>query len=169
MTLRTFRQYALGFGSNTAQVVCQIDGNTIFSGPVTTLYQPRPSLPDPGQAIDNIAWSWQGDADFTGSQNMSLTVTGSELVLGTTSANNPYADAAVFDWVFQKEVDGTFYYEPFSNVSIDGVPVSKPNQADLTGQWWWAIPAGSTFSATLNIMAAVVPPPPPDLTTPPPG
>lgn len=163
MTDRIFRQHALGFGSTPAQVTCQIEGNTIYSGAVTALNQPKPALPDPTYKIDNIAWTWQGDADFTGTQNMIITVSGADLLLGDTLANNPYGiDTNDFGSFYFTTVDGVIYADPFTNEKIDNVSQSGPYDPNLRGQWWWWIPAGSTFSATLNIEAAVAPPPEPN-------
>lgn len=155
MTDRTFQQRAQAYGSSPCQVVCQIDGNTVFSGSVTTLDQPFPSLPDP-DFTTVPAWSWQDSPDFTGTRQFTVSVTGSTLLLAQTFANDPYGNVANLDQFgsfYSKEVDGVVYNDPFTNETIDGVLQSGPYVPDKTGQWWWQIPAGSTFAATLNIKA----------------
>lgn len=158
MTSRTFQQHALAFGSTPCQVVCQIAGNTVYSGTVTTLDEPKPSLPDQTYTIDNVAWSWQGNADFAGTQSMAITVTGSDLLMAATLANNPYGNANLHSTFYSIDVDGVTYTDPLTEEAIDGVPQSGPYNPSLQGQWWWWIPAGSTFTATLHVDA----PPPPE-------
>jgi hypothetical protein len=160
MTDRTFQQWAQGYGSTPCQVICQIDGNTVFSGTVTTLDQPFPSLPDPEYIGPPAAWSWQDSADFTGTKQLTISVTGSDLLLAQTFANNPYGNVANLDQFksfYQQEIDGVVYYDPFTDETIDGVVQPGPFVPETTGQWWWRIPAGSTFAATLHIVAAAPP------------
>jgi hypothetical protein len=44
-----------------------------------------------------------------------------------------------------------------TNVSIDGIPTSAPTPRPdgLTGDWYWIVPAGSTITFDLNIVAGV--------------
>lgn len=166
MTDRTFQQWAQGYGSTPCQVTCQIDGNTVFSGTVTTLDEPLPSLPDPEFIGPPVAWSWQDASDFTGTRQFTVSVTGSTLLLAQTFANDPYGNVANLDQFgsfYSHEIDGVVYNDPFTNETIDGVPQSGPFVPENSGQWWWQIPAGSTFSAILNITA----PEQPDPETPP--
>jgi hypothetical protein len=153
MTDRTFNQYALGFGSGQAEVVCQIDGNTVFSGTVTTVDQPMPSLPNFSYVIDNVAWSWTAPADFSGTQQLVITVSNSDLLLGQTLANNPAGNADIFSIFYKVEVDGVVYADPFTNETINGVAQAGPYDPAIVGQWWWIIPAGSTFAATMHVSA----------------
>lgn len=164
MTDRTFQQYAQGYGSTPAQVTFQIDGNTVFSGSITTVDQPWPSLPDPDFIAPAMAWTWQDQADFEGTKQISIAVTGSPVLLGQTFANNPLGNVAFIDQFnsfYSQEIDGVTYFDPFTDEAIDGVALSGPFQASTPGQWWWTIPAGSTFTATMHVNAAL-PPTPPD-------
>jgi hypothetical protein len=45
MTTRNFIQYGQAFGAATASITATIDGTVVFSGPVSTLDTPFPSLP----------------------------------------------------------------------------------------------------------------------------
>jgi hypothetical protein len=163
MTDRTFQQWAQGYGSTPCQVVCQIDGNTVFSGTVTTLDVPLPSLPDAEYMGPPVAWSWQDSADFSGTKQFTVSVTGSTLLLAQTFANNPYGNVAnleEFGSFYSREIDGIIYHDPFTNETIDGVVQQGPYEPTESGQWWWTIPAGSTFAATMNVIAATPPTPP---------
>lgn len=161
MTDRTFQQHALAFGATPTQVVYQINGNTVFNGPVTTVDQPMPVLPNTEYSIDNIAWTWTNDATFSGTQSISIAVTGSALMLAQTAANNPLGNAEVFGSFYSVEVDGVKYTDPFTEETIDGTALSGPYDPALPSQWWWRIPSGSTFTATMHVEA------PPPLETPP--
>lgn len=156
MTDRTFRQHALGFGTVPAQVTFQINGNTLFAGSVTTVDEPYPELPNLEYQLDNVAWSWTNPADFEGTQQITISVNGSDLLLADTSANNPAGNLTIFGSFYSINIDEVTYKDPFSNEAIDGITQSGPYDPAIPGQWWWFIPAGSTFSATLHVNA---PPP----------
>lgn len=152
MLQRTFRQYAQGFGSAPVQAVVTIDDVTVFSGTVNTLNQPAPPMSDSGTTLDNLAWSWQGDAAYQGTRAITVAVTGSTLVLGQTLANSPYNDdGALWGQVWSQEINGVRYFDPFTDVRIDGIAQSTNFTAAQVGQRWWRIPAGSTWTATMNI------------------
>ena len=153
MTDRTFQQYAQAYGSSECQVTCQINGNTVFSGAVTTLDQPWPSLPDPDFPEPALGWTWQDSADFQGTKEISIAVSGSNLLLGQTFANDPYSNVAEFGPFYEVEIGNVIYFDTFTNEAIDGTAQSGPYQEQTPGQWWWNIPAGSVFTATMHINA----------------
>ena len=163
MTLRTFQQHALGFGIIPAQVIFQINGNTVFSGAVTTLDQPRPSLPNPEYSVDNVAWTWQDDAEFSGTKSITVSVSDSPLLLANTLADNPYSNVVNYSAFYTVEIGNVSYADPFTNETIDGIAQSGPYNPELSGQWWWHIPAGSTFSATMHV-TGLTPTEPPEPT-----
>ena len=158
MTSRIFQQHALAFGETPTQVVCQIDGNTVFSGSVTTLDEFMPALPDAAYHVDNIAWSWEQDAEFTGTRSITITVTGSPLLLGQTWANNPLANVAnaanTYGAFYSFQVGNANCYDPLTDVTINGQPKIRYDDPALEGQWYWRIPANGTLAATLNVNAA---------------
>lgn len=166
MTLRTFRQYAQGFGAVPAQVVFQIDGNTVFSGAVTTLDQPMPSLPSIDYTIDNVAWTWQDDAEFAGTKSITVSVSDSPLILAMTLADNPYSNVESYGAFYSVDIGNVSYADPFTDETINGVSQSGPYNPELPGQWWWRIPAGSTFTATMHVMAPPEPTVEPEPETP---
>ena len=152
MTSRTFQQHAQGYGPNPAQVTVQIDGNTVFAGTVSTLDQPMPMMPNSDLVLDHEAWSWQDDSTFSGTKSISIGVTGSSLLLGTTLANS-VGNAELYTAFYSVDIDGVSYPDPFSDVTIDGIPQSGQYNPDLPGQWWWTIPAGSNFNAIMHVTA----------------
>lgn len=157
MTQRTFHQQALGFGTIPCNVTVTLDGEIIYQGPVATIDEPMPQLPRTDYVISNMAWSWQLPTDFAGTKNLSIAVTGSTLYLAQTLADNPYAYvpdlASRYQAFFTIEVDGVLYSDPFTDETIDGVPLSGPYRPDEQGQWWWAIQPGSLFTTVLHVAA----------------
>jgi hypothetical protein len=157
MPNRTFKQYALAFGAQPATVTVKLDNAVIYSGPVNAANEPIPPLPNSSYQVDNVAWTWEANADFQGTQALEITVAGSPLLLARTDANNPYLDPAVFGEFYNVTVDGVQYSDPLTNEAINGQAQAGPYRPDEIGQWWWRIPVGATFTATMNFLAAPQP------------
>lgn len=168
MTTRTFRQQGIGYGPAT-NVTVKIDGTIVFSGPVPTLDQPPPSLPNPNLQITDTLYTWTNDVSYSGQQSFELTVSSGMVMLTEALANytdlfNPATGNVVIpgnanDYLvfFEEVVDGVTLTDPFTNEAIDGEPqIEHPDPTQLRGQWWWIVPAGSTFTATLNTSAGNV-------------
>jgi hypothetical protein len=156
MTTRTFKQYGQAYGSVPASITATIDGTVVFSGPISTLDTPFPSLP--GNIITPEIFTWTNSLDFTGTQSFSIAVTGSPLLLSGTLADHCIANNATeFGVVFSFDDDGVMVADPFTNVAIDGVAKQRgPDNTAFPGQWQWLIPAGSTLTAVLNINPPVL-------------
>jgi len=163
MTTRTFRQHAQGFGAATTNITVKLDGQEIFSGPVVTENAPLPVLPNPAFSVANEAFTWEKDTAFSGTMALEISVSGSPLLLANTVANYP-TDAPEFagDFMgFYSYQDGeTLISDPFSDEQIDGISVSRNEDPSLSGQWWWTIMPGSTFTCTVSVAPSLIPPPP---------
>jgi hypothetical protein len=162
MTVRLFRQHAQGYGSQPTNVTVKIDGVDIYSGSVSTINTPVPCLPDSDVKINNVAWGWDDTAEFAGTRELSISVSGSPLLLAETLANNPHAGniQPEMEWLafYCKDINGVKYFDPLSNQAIDGVAQRTAAQGvGNTGQQWWIIDAGSTFTATVNVDAVELP------------
>jgi hypothetical protein len=169
MTIRNFTQCGQAYGSTTASITATVDGTVVFSGPVSTLDQPVPVRPDPeANVITSEIFTWTNTVDFAGTQSYSIAVTGSPLLLGFTGADHVVANnVAEFLNFYSFETYGVTVSDPLSNVAIDGVAYQRGfDNSELQGQWQWLIPAGSTFTATLNVNAGVEPTPPEEPTAP---
>lgn len=165
MTTRTFVQQGQGYGATPVNITVKIDGNTIFSGPVPTVDAPPPTLPNLDLQITSNLYTWTNDVSYSGQQTFELTVNDGSLLLTKSFANyTPIYDEATgnitpgnestYASFFYEMVDGVIINDPFTNEQIDGVPqIEHPDPASLSGQWWWQIPNGSTFTATLNTNA----------------
>lgn len=167
MTTRKFFQQGQAYGPNTGVITAKIDGNIVFQGPVTTLNEPLPQLPQLDLEIKNVLFSWTNDVFFAGSQTMEITVENAVLLLTNSAAN--FAPTVANGVPTGNETTFSSYYfettpeggssDPLTNESINGVIQMEPDHTDpLTGQWWWRIPPGGTFSATVNIQAGNIAP-----------
>jgi hypothetical protein len=161
MTTRNFIQYGQAYGSTPASITATIDGTVVFSGPVTTV-----DLPLPGRGNTSVSdlptlFTWTNTVEFVGAQSFSIAVTGCQLVLDCTAADNTAANSiSEFCSFYKQTIGNVTVYDPFTNVTIDGMAMQRgPNNDELSGQWQWLIPAGSTFTATLNVDAGFLPPP----------
>jgi hypothetical protein len=157
MTTRIFKQFAQGFGSETVQVTVTLGGNLIYSGTVATLDQPLPPMPSEGVIIDNVAWQWEESADFEGQKSLEIAVTSGTLLLADSFANNPKMVKTTPESEFLRHytaiVDGVAYEDPLTEAKSNGIPLTGPYNPELSSQWWWKIPAGTTFTAVWHTQA----------------
>jgi hypothetical protein len=153
MTTRNFKQCGQAYGATPASITATIDGTVVYTGSVPTIDQPVPVRPDPAANIATPEiFTWTNTVDFRGSQSYSIAVTGSPLLLGDTSADHCANDVAQFNSFNNYLIDGVLISDPFTNVAIDGVAMQRgPDNTTFSGQWQWLIPAGSTFTAVMNI------------------
>lgn len=161
MTVRTFKQFAQGYGATPTSITVKLDGQEIFSGEIATENAPLPSLPDSSVQILNEIFTWEKDTTFTGTMALEISVQGSPLLLADSLANYhidlpEYADKYL--GYYSEVIDGVTYTDSFTNEQIDGISVSRSENPALSGQWWWTIMPGSTFTATVNILASLPPP-----------
>ena len=164
MTTRTFKQLGQGYGAFPTIITAKIDGVEVFSGEVQTANQLLPSLPDLSVQLDNNLFSWTRSTDFVGTMTLEISVQGSPLLLGNTVADyfvDSPENQGVFNSIYSYEKDGVIYFDPLDNEAIDGISVSRVDDPELPGQWYWKIMPGSTFTATVNVQASQLPPAPP--------
>ena len=163
MTTRTFKQCGQAYGSTPASITATINGTEVFSGPVPTVDQPLPTLPELSANVSlPTLFTWTNTVDFAGTQSFSIAVTGSQLLLDFTGADYCGNRKEEFKNFYRYEIGGVIVADPLTNVAIDGLAMQRgPDNSQFSGQWQWVIPAGSTFTATLNVSAGIEPPPPP--------
>lgn len=169
----------MAYGSSAPTLTVTLDGTEIFSGaaPVTNSDLPSGEIAD-AVNFGSEAFSWTAEDTFEGTQALSVTVTGSSpFLMGMTKANKVWGDAppgydrndptspqptAAADTVFgpfynvYNAADNTIYSDPLSDVQIDGV---NQTSGGNPGQHFWVIPAGSTFTATVNVRRGALPDP----------
>jgi hypothetical protein len=102
------------------------------------------------------------DIDFMGPVNMTISVTGCILMVAGTHANYQAQDgdhASIINVDYAQIIDGVTCDDPFTNVRINGVPITRGISAldpdgtlvTLLGQWCWRVGSGCLFEATLNV------------------
>ena len=75
MTTRTIQIYGYGFGPTPADITVVSNGSTVFSGTITTVDQPVPTLPNLSLVADPVViTSFDIPVDFTGLLSMSCQV-----------------------------------------------------------------------------------------------
>lgn len=156
MTVRTFRQHGLGYGVEPCNITATIDGNVVYSGNVSTLDAEMPGY-SPGNGTIGVAlFEWTNPMDFAGTQALEIAVSGSPLLLTHTHANFSYSKGNVnmYGPIFHYRFEDQFpMWDPLSEVHINGNPYTRPTEPMVASQWHWVIPAGTTFTATVNIQA----------------
>ena len=165
MTTRTFKQQGQAYGSSPASIVATINGTVVYSGTVNTIDEPIPTFPNLDINPNAELFTWEQDVTSSDSSTLELTVTGAPLLLtqslanytGKANVDNPgttiSSGPTEFLSFYNTSIGNVVYSDPFSNVEIDGVPQERDNS--MTGQWYWLIPVGSTFTAVINTLAGV--------------
>ena len=143
-----------GWGTGTASITAELDGQTVFSGDVemvefgedTASMQTAPTL-----------FTFELPVDFEGAKKMKITVGKMPVRFGTVVANYAEVD---YDEVYytgphefmdvSPETDGA--RDPRANVTIDGIPQTFQREGRM-GAWHLTINPGSTFEHDLLIKA----------------
>lgn len=163
MAIKTFRQYALGFGTVTATITAKIDGVVVFSGEVLTHNEVKPTLPDYEYDMNNVAYSWTGDSTHQGTSLIEVTVNSGLLLLANIEANNPLIDTEAFgrfDVVSTGPGDEDYIDYPYvSDEKINGNTIPAQQVPKRLGQAWNWIGAGNTWTANLYVVESILPPP----------
>jgi hypothetical protein len=88
MTTRTLQILGNGFGSTPANITAIVEGTTVFSGPVPTLNQSLPELPNLSYTDQSVVlFSFDHDVDFTGTLPITYEVTGSPVLFTNILSN----------------------------------------------------------------------------------
>lgn len=169
MTNRTVQVQGFAYGANPGEITAIFGGNTVFSGTITTIDAPLPSLPDASldSAVTEL-FSFEIPMNLGGQTPMSLSISNAQVLLGPIVAN--YANRAntqsqPFTYYSSGPTEfRNVYYPPLNvqpresneyklNVQINGVPqtISPEQQGNLTGSWWWTLNHGDTMTFDLLI------------------
>ena len=88
MAIRTIQFLGLGFGEDPANITVTANGNQIFTGTVTTINQPLPSLPNFDYLSDQVVlFTYEIDTSFSGQIPMACTVDNGTVIFGQIFAN----------------------------------------------------------------------------------
>jgi hypothetical protein len=164
MTTRTVKFLGLAYGSIPAEITVTVDGNTIYTGTVTTADSPVPSLPDPELSATTEFCEFEIPMEFSGTLPVTCTVNSGTVIFAQITANycviantNPVVGAGPKLFL---GVNGAG--DARSNVFIDGVAQTPNYTEGLAGTWWFRVSAGSVLTHDLVVSAgtANLPPPP---------
>lgn len=162
MTTRTFKQLGIAFGNATATITAKVDNVVVYQGPVTTLNEPFPDLPNVAYVINDSLFSWTTDVTYSGPASVEVEVDeNSDLIVADIAANysiipNPaYIDANTTPTVPQYISSGPDGFETINpnligNVYIDGV-LQTVDHTQLPGQWWWELTVPDTILKEITI------------------
>lgn len=88
MPNRTIKLLGHGFGSTDAEITVTLEGTTIYTGPVTTVDQSVPDLPNLELLSDQVELcSFELPIDFSGQKSMTCTVTNGTVIFADIKAN----------------------------------------------------------------------------------
>lgn len=155
MTTRTFKQQAAAYGASSASITASINGTQVFSGTLAVSDDAVPA--DQTSVPFSDLFTWTNTVDFAGTNAMTITVSGADVLLGATLANYQTGNADLYSEFYSFTLGSDIISDPMSDVFVDGVGQSTDRSGGLTGQWYWIIPSGTTFSATVNIQAGQEP------------
>ena len=155
MTTRTVKMFGLAYGSSPAEIAVTLDGQSVYTGTVSTVDTPPPALPNLEIANTTVEFcSFEIPMEFEGTKPMTCSITNGTVIFADISAN--YSVIANTNPVYGGGADifsstaGTSSVR--SNVAIDGI-AQTINQEELAGTWWFKVPAGSILTYDLNVIA----------------
>jgi len=156
MTTRTVKILGLAYGSIPAEISVSLDGATVYSGTVTTVDTPLPSLPDFNLSNTTVEFcNFELPMDFSGTKSITCSVTKGVVIFAQIDANYCVINT---DPVIGTGPDGYFSVggidsDARSNVYIDGIAQVVNHTEAFGGTWWFKIPAGSTLTHDLDVQA----------------
>jgi len=152
MTTRTFKQLGVAFGTEPANITAKIDNVVVYQGPVTTLNESFPDLPNLSYVVTNELFSWTADIAFSGPQLLEIDVDGSVTLLITEIQAN-YTPSEYQGNIISSGANTyvPFTYTQFGNTYINETLQSGVTHDTLDGQWWWPIPPAGTFVENITI------------------
>lgn len=156
MTTRTFKQMGVAFGTEDLEITAKVDNVVVYQGTVVTLNESMPKLPNSSYSVTNELFSWTADVEFSGPQVIEITVGNSAaLLVAELTANYTIIPGPTADTYVSSGPDNyvTFRWNQFGNTYINGALQSSQtiNHAELTGPWWWKLPAGSEFVENITV------------------
>ena len=88
MTTRTVKMFGLAYGSTPAEIAVTLDGASVYTGTVTTVNTPSPSMPNPDLTNTTIEFcTFEIPMDFEGTKSMTCAVTNGIVIFAQISAN----------------------------------------------------------------------------------
>jgi hypothetical protein len=166
MTTRTVKIFGQGFGSTPAEISVTLNENVIYTGEIPTIDQPVYTLPnlEVANTVPQLC-DFEIGMDVSGTIPMTCTVLSGTVIFAQILANYCVLDNTdpvigsgpdVFN-----NIDGIG--DARSNVYINEIAQAINHTEELSGTWWFTVPAGSVFRYDLDVQAGtanVAPTPP---------
>jgi len=178
MTTRTVKIFGLAYGETPAEINVILDGNTVYTGSVSTqdpvtgtpsladfkiLNQPTPN-PDYANSTVELC-SFELPVDFQGIKPMTCTVTNGTVIFAQVLANYcaiPGTDP-IIGYGDSQYLDINGNVDARSNATRDGILVPVVHTEERHGTWFFSVNTNSVLSYDLNVIAGttnVAPTPP---------
>jgi hypothetical protein len=153
MTTRTFKQLGIAFGAEPANITAKIDNAVVYQGPITTINEPFPDLPNLSYVVTNELFSWTTDITFSGPQTLEIDVDGTVTLLVTEIRAN-YTQGEYQGNIISSGANTyvPFEYTQFGNTYINETLQGNVVHGNLTGQWWWPLPPNGNFVEEITII-----------------
>jgi hypothetical protein len=155
MANKTLQFLGNGYGptGTAAAVTVTFNGNSVYTGSVPTIYNAGEPLkaPDEMQPLFTI----EIPEDTVGTFPMTVQVTAGDQVDLTqilSNRNNDVGNVDVFGYMQAESGNRTR-----TDVVIDGVLQSIPDEYSSWGEWTWSIPAGSTMNCNIYVGNVYIP------------
>jgi hypothetical protein len=162
MIIRKFKQTGESYGTQPVLVVATLDGVELCRRYTDPVAANLPVFPDYRMHGVDL-FSWTDPKEWAGLHAMTITVTGGLYLLTSTLATYGLSGPPPlvpggpdkFCLPFTTVIDGVTYKDPLTDVVINGVVQTRKRSSNTTGQWYWVIPDGGTFSCTINIQPGI--------------
>jgi hypothetical protein len=163
MTTRTFRQLGIGFGEQPANITAKINNVVVYQGPVTTLNEEFPVLPNFAFKITNVLFSWTEDITYAGPAVVEIQVDeNSDLIVAEIDANyNPIPNPAFVNEtetpgvanIISSGVDGFLDLQTsqIGDIYVDGTLHTVDYTPPQSGQHWWELTVADTIELNTTI------------------
>jgi len=159
MTTRTFKQFGIAYGEQPANITAKINNVVIYQGPVVTLNESFPELPNAAYTVTNELFSWNAEVAFSGNQVLEIAIdNNADLLVAFNQANYTPVEEVVGNvgnvTIVSSGPNGYigFPSTQFGNTYINDVLQPPVEHGNLTGQWWWRLPADGTFVENITIV-----------------
>jgi hypothetical protein len=152
MTTRTVKMFGLAYGSTPAEIAVTLDGESIYTGTVTTSDAVLPMTYE--NLVDTTIelCNFEIPVDFEGTKSMTCSVTNGTVIFAQINTNYCLIGNSVGsgpDVYHSTNSTG----DARSNVSIDGVIQQVEHDELSAGTWWFKVYSGSTMTHNLIINA----------------
>lgn len=167
--IRYFKQMGEAYGTQPVHIIATINGEEVCRRSVNPVAENLPVFPD--HQIHGIdLFGWTDPKEWAGTKTMTISVAGGLYLLTDTLATyGLYRDLTSptypppllpggpdkFCMPYTTVIDGVTYKDPLTDVVINGVEQVRERSYNTTGQWYWVIPDGGTFSCTIHVQPGV--------------